>query len=107
MAAEAVAVHSAQREAGAKLDAFWGIDVLGLDGLRSRRNSCLRTTTETADGASWRFTEIEIAADCTSVEPGLTRVRQRHQLIQDALSDCRQQAIDSENATLKATDPAA
>jgi hypothetical protein len=28
-----VAVHSAQREAGAKLDAFWGIDVLRLGGL--------------------------------------------------------------------------
>ena len=47
-----VAVQSAQREAGAKLDAFWGIDVMGRGGLRSRRNSCLRTIAVTADGAS-------------------------------------------------------
>ena len=66
-AVSVVAVHSAQRKAGAKLDAFWGIDVVGLGGLRSRQNSCLRTTAETAYGAWWRFRDIEIAVGCTSV----------------------------------------
>ena len=61
-----VAVHSAQREAGAKLDAFRGIEVLGLGGLRSRRNSCLVTPSDTVYGAWWRFRDIKIASGCTS-----------------------------------------